>query len=221
MYLIALTQSTIVAFALISLAVCIPAGSDSAATAWSPGRASFYPGLKEEAYTQVDLLKLTCRTRKPILPGSDFPVDQSAGAFGALSDHSPLWNAPKCRDNPGGNPICDTQATCGLCVEIKCKGYWESPANHPNTCNPKNSVVIKILDACPGNHPINKAKKNNPCNQTDIDHFDLYQPAFAHIAQPRDGVISMEYQTTSCDRVGYYVNGQRSSPPFTALPTKS
>ncbi|KAI9136566.1 RlpA-like double-psi beta-barrel-protein domain-containing protein-containing protein [Paraphysoderma sedebokerense] len=211
---------TIIASALIASVLGVPQGK-TPSQAWSTGRASFYPALTEQSYTPQDLSTLSCRTRNPIPAGSDFPVGQSAGAFGALSDHSPLWNAPKCRDNLPDNPICDTQTTCGLCVEIKCKGYHLSPGDHPNTCNPNHSVVIKILDACPGNHPINIAKPQNWCNQTGIDHFDLYQPAFDHIAKLGDGIIDMEYQRTSCDRVGYYIDSKAAPPPATRLPTSA
>ncbi|KAI9137193.1 RlpA-like double-psi beta-barrel-protein domain-containing protein-containing protein, partial [Paraphysoderma sedebokerense] len=92
--------------------------------------------------------------------------------------------------------------------------YWNDVKNdHNNTCKAGNSVVVKILDACPGIHKINEDKgKQNWCNDTSVDHFDLYRPAFDHIAQIGDGVIKMNYKRTDCSRVGYWYLDQDGKP---------
>ncbi|KAI9136130.1 hypothetical protein BKA69DRAFT_1105899 [Paraphysoderma sedebokerense] len=203
---------------------------------WADGTSTYYPAPHrrgEFSYTPKDLNTLTCISRQrdpnhrldPTVHNISFPLDGSAGAFGAISDHSPIWQTgSQCRENPGHNPSCFDQVTCGQCFEVKCDGYFawnEADApGHQNTCKPGNSVVVKILDACPGIHPINVEKREqNFCNKPELNHIDLYMPAFDHIAQRRDGQIRMKFKKLdNCQRVGYWTdNGAtRANPPPSA-----
>ncbi|KAI9137468.1 RlpA-like double-psi beta-barrel-protein domain-containing protein-containing protein [Paraphysoderma sedebokerense] len=168
----------------------------------------------ESSYTNSNLKNLACLARpdSTTLSASvdlSFPSGPAAGALGAISDHSQIWmGAHQCKNNtdPNKDPTCFEQTTCGFCFEVECDEYWDNAKrDHPNTCHKDKSVIIKVLDACPGVHKINEPKGTaNWCKDTGVNHFDLYRPAFDHIANLDDGVIKMKFRQTDCSRVGYW-----------------
>ena len=84
-------------------------------------------------------------------------------------------------------------AACGSCQLVK---------------GPKGSVVVRIVDSCP---------------DCDKNHLDLSQSAFAKIADPSAGRVSVTYQTVSCavtGNVAYHVK-DGSSNYWTAIQVRN
>ncbi|KAI9136934.1 hypothetical protein BKA69DRAFT_1101086 [Paraphysoderma sedebokerense] len=134
--------------------------------------------------------------------------------FAAISDLSPVFNGPPCRENQyGGTPDCPNQASCRQCFQIRCvsKFMWydQGNKNDKSSCiSPEKSVVVQVADACPSMHKINRGKGNqNPCGETSrsLNHFDLNLDAFQEIATTGDGIIHMEFKQVDC-AVGLGVN---------------
>ncbi|GMH13794.1 hypothetical protein Nepgr_015635 [Nepenthes gracilis] len=73
------------------------------------------------------------------------------------------------------DPLWDGGKICGRYVRVRCTGPT-NPVPHP--CVDGASVVVKIVDHCPG------------CGGT----LDLSQQAFAAIANPIAGVIKIDYE---------------------------
>ncbi|KAL3532920.1 hypothetical protein ACH5RR_006441 [Cinchona calisaya] len=90
------------------------------------------------------------------VPSACYGNTQEGTMIAAASD--PLWN--------GG-------AICGKMFNVTCTGPT-NPVPHPCT---GNSVVVKIVDHCPG------------CGGT----LDLSKEAFTAIADPVAGIIKIEY----------------------------
>ncbi len=65
-------------------------------------------------------------------------------------------------------------ASCGACLRVK---------------GPKGEVTVRVVDSCP------------PCESAGVN-LDLSAEAFAKIADPKDGRISITYQLVSCATQG-------------------
>ena len=76
------------------------------------------------------------------------------------------------------------ESDCGRCFEVKCDpagtGTYSDGATRVGAmyCNPNQSAVIEIIDACPHNHP------NNPwwCTTQRQNHIDISCSAMKAIA---------------------------------------
>lgn len=97
----------------------------------------------------------------------------------------------------------DFQGSCGKCKEVKCKptnfndgyGAWLDRAN---VCyDTEASVVVMITDTCPCHYPGNYASNKRWCCG-DMYHMDLSLWAFEKLADPKWGVIALEWRDVSC-----------------------
>ena len=97
-------------------------------------------------------------------------VANNASFYGAPGDQSSIWMGPQCTCQPGQSetsgkcpspPACAMEQNCGKCFEVKCDPNGTGTYSNGDTrmgamyCNPNQSVVIEIIDACPHNHPSN------------------------------------------------------------------
>ncbi|GBG74084.1 hypothetical protein CBR_g17795 [Chara braunii] len=89
-------------------------------------------------------------------------------------------------------------AACGMCVEIKCMG--------PSGCYAGKIVKVTITDFCPNTHP------NLAHCGPEKNHIDMGQNSFPVIANPRVGVINIQYRVVPCNAYGNFqvqINGNQ------------
>jgi hypothetical protein len=112
-------------------------------------------------------------------------VANDASFYGAPGDESSIWMGPTCTcqqgqtENAAGMcptaPSCNMEQDCGRCFQIKCDPNGTGTYSNGDTrmgaqyCNPNQSVVIEVIDACPHNHPSNTWW----CTNQRKNHIDL------------------------------------------------
>ncbi|XP_078174111.1 expansin-A12-like [Carex rostrata] len=95
-------------------------------------------------------------------------------------------------------------ASCGQCFKISCNQYSSQ------WCYAWKSVTVTATNFCPPNwaRPSNNGGWCNPPRQ----HFDMAQPAFQQIANPRAGIVPVYYQRVRCYKSGgvrFTINGHQ------------
>ena len=117
-------------------------------------------------------------------------VANAASFYGAPGDLSSMWVGPLCTCPAGQTtcvPSCRMEGDCGRCFEVKCDpagiGSYSDGATRVGAtyCNPNQSAVVQIIDACPHNH------SNNPwwctaANPGTVNHIDISCSAMKAIA---------------------------------------
>jgi Lytic transglycolase len=118
----------------------------------------------------------------------------NASYYGAPGDESSIWAGPVCScqrgaaENAAGAcpqaPSCNMESDCGRCFEVRCDpngaGTYSDGVTRVGAmyCNPNQSVVIQVIDACPHNHPTNVWW----CKNQRSNHIDLSCSAMRGIA---------------------------------------
>ncbi|TDL25771.1 hypothetical protein BD410DRAFT_837233 [Rickenella mellea] len=119
----------------------------------------------------------------------------------AIGDLSPVWTGPKCQgsldpkkcNGHGGctncaGPACPGQGTCGKCFNIKCTGPLNGETS--GKCSGK-TVKVKVVDACPSEHPLNYCKTPafggttpalGSCEAPGVNQFDIATSARAALS---------------------------------------
>ncbi|KAH7909992.1 hypothetical protein BJ138DRAFT_1009771 [Hygrophoropsis aurantiaca] len=110
----------------------------------------------------------------------------------ALGDLSPLWTGSECSgsidssncNGSGGcidctGPSCSGEGQCGQCFQISCAGSLDGETSGACT---GNTIIVKIIDACPATHPENYCKlaefggnvpANQCCEAAGVNAFDI------------------------------------------------
>lgn len=142
---------------------------------WEVGRSTF-------AYNEdgMDLNQAACRFGT---------IDPSKGLglqVAAISDANPTY---------GGS--------CGRCYEIKCapmifKDGLNNTVDRTNACFNDKTIVVRIVDTCPCNYPKNPTSNKRWCCG-DMTHFDTSYWAISKLADPKYGVVGINYRQVPCD----------------------
>ena len=135
----------------------------------------------------------TCTHQGVTIAAYSAGTANNASFYGAPGDLSSIWMGPTCVCPAGSTtsatgvcsraPSCPMETVCGRCFEVKCDpmgtGTYSDGATRVGAmyCNPNQSAVIQIIDACPHNHPNNTYW----CTTARPQHIDLSCTAFSNI----------------------------------------
>jgi hypothetical protein len=135
----------------------------------------------------------TCTYQGVTIAPYSSSMPNNASYYGAPGDESSIWQGPACSCQGGAPdtngkcdqpPACPMEGDCAKCFEIKCDpagtGTYSDGATRVGAmyCNPNQSAVIEVIDACPHNH------KGNPwwCTAQRKNHIDISCSAMKAIA---------------------------------------
>jgi Lytic transglycolase len=107
------------------------------------------------------------------------------------------------------------------CKEVKCKninfkdGYGQTLERSSACFDPSASLVVTITDTCPCHYPGNYASNKRWCCG-DMYHLDISHWAYEKLADPKLGVIALEWRDVPCwyrpSKPAKNPWGQRSGP---------
>lgn len=142
---------------------------------------------------------------------------QGSGVYAAaLGDLSPLWTGSKCEgtisaSNCNGKgactncvgPACPDELQCGQCYNIKCVSSLDGETS--GSCSGK-TIKVKIVDACPSEHPANYCKiaefggsvpANQACEAAGVNAFDIATTARSALSSYQYN-LNIDIEATSC-----------------------
>ena len=168
--------------------LCAPAAF---AQTWKTGSVTFYGNAMAPYYDPYPLAIGTCSCQK----ARDYNICYNNWCFDSISDPKMVGAA--------ATPGLENTRLCGKCVEIRCapgkyRGLSYSEFGSPNVCysSKGKSIVITIVDSCPAGHSNPSNKKY--CNYYQSMHFDLAYWAFKNLADPKFGVVDVDYRFVNC-----------------------
>jgi hypothetical protein len=184
---------------------------------WKKGKMTFFGGPLDKQSDPLDPKnKVNCFTVDQKFE-DQFKSEVPQGMLAAFTDLMEEYEGPPCTPDPGKPSQCPMQGSCGQCYEVRCMARideqnGDAEVDGRKSCKPGSSVIVRVLDACPHNHPINIEKGNkNPCRAGE-NHIDLGHQAFELIADPKVGLILGEYRKVDCGQgLGRKNNGLKEN----------
>lgn len=158
---------------------------------WQTGSVTFYGNAMAPYYDPYPLEIGTCSCKK----AKDYGICYNNQCFEYIKDPKMVAAI--------ATPGLENTRLCGTCVEMRCvpgkyRGLPWSEFGKPNVCfsNKGKSITVIISDSCPVDHANPNNKKY--CNFYQSMHFDLSYWAFKILAEPKYGVVDVEYRFVQC-----------------------
>jgi hypothetical protein len=175
----------------LALLCMLATKASQAAENWRQGSVTFYGNAMAPFYDPYPLMEGTCSCKK----AHDYGICYNGICFEKIAD--PKMVAAITR------PGMENTRLCGQCFEIRCtagkyRGLDWSEFGSPNVCRaPQGSIVVQITDSCPTRHP-NESNSKYCVYQPPVTHFDLSYWAFERLADPKYGVVDVQYRSVQC-----------------------